>query len=86
VMLRGGADPLDHGNGGLRAGEIIEVVTAGSGGYGPPAERDPMLIQRDIAEDRIDAEAATVVYPQHAAKLDQGASGAGETLRACGRP
>ena len=31
----------------LRAGEAIEVRTAGGGGYGPPAERDPALAERD---------------------------------------
>ena len=31
VVLHGGAAPFDHGSGGLRSGEIIEVITAGSG-------------------------------------------------------
>jgi N-methylhydantoinase B len=62
VVLSGGAEPLDHGNGGLRAGEIIEVVTAGSGGYGPPAERDSAAIRRDVAEGRIAAVTAAAVY------------------------
>ncbi len=62
VLLRGGADPLDHGSGGLRAGEIIEVVTAGSGGYGPPADRDPAAVRQDVAEERIEAAAAAAVY------------------------
>ena len=31
----------------LRAGQVIEVRTAGGGGYGPPAERDPALAERD---------------------------------------
>jgi N-methylhydantoinase B len=62
VLLRDGAEPLDHGSGGLRAGEIIEVVTAGSGGYGPPAERDPDAVRRDVAEGRIEAEKAAAVY------------------------
>ena len=58
VVLRGGAAPFDHGSGGLRAGEIIEVMTAGSGGYGPPEQREPDMVRRDVAEDRIDATAA----------------------------
>ena len=52
IRLHGGAIPFDHGNGALRRGEMIEVVTAGSGGYGPPADRDPALLRRDLAEGR----------------------------------
>ena len=52
VVLRGGALPFDHGSGALRQGEIIEVVTAGSGGYGPPEERDVEAGRRDAAQGR----------------------------------
>jgi N-methylhydantoinase B len=52
IRLHGGAVPFDHGSGALRPGEIIEVVTAGSGGYGPAAERDPDAMRRDAAEGR----------------------------------
>jgi N-methylhydantoinase B len=62
IVLRGGVAGFDHGSGGLRAGEIIEVVTAGSGGYGPPAERHPEAVERDVAEQRIDATTAAAVY------------------------
>jgi N-methylhydantoinase B len=62
VTLHGGAAPFDHGSGTLRKGEIIEVVTAGSGGYGPPAQRDPAAVRRDIAEARMDEAAAREVY------------------------
>ena len=62
VVLRGGAAPFDHGSGGLRAGEIIEVITAGSGGYGPPEQREPDMVRRDVAQDRIDATAAARLY------------------------
>ena len=47
VVLRGGALPFDHGSGALRQGEIIEVITAGSGGYGPPEEHDVEAVRRD---------------------------------------
>jgi N-methylhydantoinase B len=62
IVVGGGADPLDHGNGSLRRGEIIEVITAGSGGYGPPSERPDTLVRRDMAERRIDATVAARDY------------------------
>jgi N-methylhydantoinase B len=62
IVVGGGADPLDHGNGRLRRGEIIEVITAGSGGYGPPMERPEALVRRDMAEGRIDAATAARDY------------------------
>jgi N-methylhydantoinase B len=52
VTLHGGAVPFDHGNGGLRRGESIEVVIAGGGGYGPMAEREPAAAARDVVEGR----------------------------------
>jgi N-methylhydantoinase B len=54
VVLGGGAIELDHGSGGLRVGEIIEVVTAGSGGYGPPSERDRDAARQDVLDGRLD--------------------------------
>jgi N-methylhydantoinase B len=32
-----GVDPFVQGNGVLRAGQIVEIITPGAGGYGPPA-------------------------------------------------
>ncbi|MFZ0017434.1 MAG: hydantoinase B/oxoprolinase family protein, partial [Acetobacteraceae bacterium] len=52
IVLRSGAMPFDHGSGALRQGEIIEVITAGSGGYGAPPERDAEATRRDSAEGR----------------------------------
>ncbi|WP_428538750.1 hydantoinase B/oxoprolinase family protein [Rhodopila sp.] len=54
--------PLDHGSGMLRCGDLIEVVTAGSGGYGRPEQRDPTSVARDVAEQRIDELTAREVY------------------------
>ena len=42
--------PFNHGHGGLRAGEIIDITIAGAGGHGPPEERDRALVARDLAE------------------------------------
>jgi N-methylhydantoinase B len=62
IVMRRGADPLDHGSGLLRKGEIVEIITPGAGGYGPPRERDPDLVRRDLAEGRIDTITAHAVY------------------------
>jgi N-methylhydantoinase B len=53
-----GVTPFDHGSGVLRPGEVVEIITPGAGGYGPPASRDPAAAAQDIAERRIDATAA----------------------------
>ena len=57
-----GGAPIDHGRGPLRTGDIVTVVTAGAGGYGPPAERAPEAVARDVREGRIDAAMAQRVY------------------------
>ena len=57
-----GVTPFDHGNGELKAGQVVEVITPGAGGYGPPARRTPEAVRRDLAEERIDAETARAVY------------------------
>jgi N-methylhydantoinase B len=62
VTLRNGAHPFDHGQGGLRAGEIIDITIAGAGGHGLPAERPRELVARDLAEGRIDARTAHDAY------------------------
>jgi N-methylhydantoinase B len=66
IVLRDGATGFEQGSGGLRAGEIIEVVTAGSGGYGPPSERDRHAVRRDVEEERIEPDAAASVYESSA--------------------
>ena len=67
IVVGGGATSFNHGNGALRAGETIEVVTGGSGGYGLPSERDRAAVARDVAEGAIDAGAAEAVYGYKAA-------------------
>jgi N-methylhydantoinase B len=62
IVLHGGADALNRGSGLLRKGEIIEVVTAGSGGYGPAERRDPEAVRRDVSEGCIDADTAREFY------------------------
>lgn len=54
--------PLNHGSGMLRQGDLIEVVTGGSGGYGLPAERDRAAVACDLREERINVATARTVY------------------------
>ncbi|SPZ48172.1 5-oxoprolinase (ATP-hydrolyzing) [Agrobacterium tumefaciens] len=46
----------------LRAGQIIEIVTPGGGGYGSPSGRSLDAISRDIKEERITTDYAERVY------------------------
>ncbi|NKC32873.1 hydantoinase B/oxoprolinase family protein [Falsiroseomonas selenitidurans] len=57
-----GIAPFVLGNGLLRAGDWVEIITPGGGGYGPPAERDPAALQRDLAEGNLTPEAARATY------------------------
>jgi N-methylhydantoinase B len=53
---------LNHGSAMLRKGDLISVVTGGSGGYGNPALRNPTAVAGDLREGRIDAATAQRVY------------------------
>ncbi|MBU8536667.1 hydantoinase B/oxoprolinase family protein [Falsiroseomonas tokyonensis] len=57
-----GIEPFVLGNGLLRAGDWVEIITPGGGGYGPPAERDRAALQRDLAEGSITPEATQRIY------------------------
>jgi N-methylhydantoinase B len=46
----------------LFAGDILTLYTAGGGGYGPPAEREPALIAKDVAEGIITEATAMSFY------------------------
>ncbi|MBY5619063.1 hydantoinase B/oxoprolinase family protein [Rhizobium leguminosarum] len=46
----------------LKAGQVVELVTPGGGGYGSPSGRSLEAIRRDIKEERITAEFAERVY------------------------
>lgn len=47
-----GVIPFEKGNGWLKPGGVIEIVTPGAGGYGPVSERPPEAQARDRAERR----------------------------------
>jgi N-methylhydantoinase B len=48
----------------LEAGDVVSYRTCGGGGYGPPNERDPELVRRDVREGKVSAERAREVYGQ----------------------
>ena len=46
----------------LDTGSCVSIVTPGAGGYGPPGDRDPALVRRDLADEKISADIARQVY------------------------
>ena len=46
----------------LAEGERIASYSCGGGGYGPPVDREPHSVARDVAEGWISAERAETVY------------------------
>jgi N-methylhydantoinase B len=46
----------------LQAGDVVSYRTCGGGGYGPPEERDPELVLRDVVEGKVSVERARDVY------------------------
>jgi N-methylhydantoinase B len=58
----GDGGPLVKGEGIFGAGDRVEVVTPGAGGYGPPRERDPDLVARDLADGKISPVTAKNVH------------------------
>ena len=46
----------------LAPGDVVVCETCGGGGYGPPIERDPMRVQRDVAAGLVTRNRALSVY------------------------
>ena len=46
----------------LAQGDVMTVLTPGGGGWGPPCERDPGLVEQDLARGYISPEAAQTQY------------------------
>ena len=46
----------------LVAGDVISVRSCGGGGYGPPGERDPERVLRDVLEDKVSVRRARDEY------------------------
>lgn len=47
---------------GVPAGGVVHVHSAGGGGFGPPWERDPALVLRDVEDGLVTPESAEEVY------------------------
>ncbi len=63
-ILKSGGAPLrfTKGNYPLEAGEQVRVCTGGGGGFGPPAERDPQSVARDVRMGRVSVDGARADY------------------------
>ncbi len=46
----------------IATGEVVRIMTGGGGGYGPPLEREPDAIRRDVLEGYVSREAARRDY------------------------
>jgi N-methylhydantoinase B len=46
----------------LIAGDVVSYRTCGGGGYGPPEERDPDRVLRDVLEEKVSVERARDLY------------------------
>ncbi len=46
----------------LKPGDVVSYRTCGGGGYGPPKERDPELVLRDVREGKVSPERGRKVY------------------------
>src|SRR4051794_25786627 len=46
----------------IGAGDVLSYRTCGGGGYGPPEERDPERVLRDVLEGKVSVERAREVY------------------------
>jgi N-methylhydantoinase B len=61
----------------VQAGDRVHVFTGSGGGYGPPTERDPALLQRDVARGYVSLQQAENVYG-----VNSGAGGRTERVSA----
>jgi N-methylhydantoinase B len=46
----------------LRPGGVMSFRTCGGGGYGPPEERDPDMVLRDVREGKVSVDRAREIY------------------------
>jgi N-methylhydantoinase B len=60
--LRSGGAVRPKGLQDIPGGDVLRLELPGGGGFGPPEERDPALVARDVADGLVSAEAAAAVY------------------------
>jgi N-methylhydantoinase B len=46
----------------LKAGDLLSIRLPGSGGYGPPIERDPEIVRWDVLNGKVSPESAREHY------------------------
>lgn len=46
----------------LQPGDVVSYRTCGGGGFGPPEEREPVLVLRDVREGKVSPERARAIY------------------------
>ena len=46
----------------LKAGDVLSIRLPGSGGYGPPVERNPETVRRDVINGKVSIESARRDY------------------------
>jgi len=51
----------------VRKGDIIEMLMGGGGGYGVPAKRSPIQVERDVADGLLSPQRAAQIYASRAA-------------------
>ena len=64
----------------LQPGEIVSYRTCGGGGFGPPEERDPDLVLKDVREGKVSPSRARDVY-RVAIDVESGSVDVAETTR-----
>ena len=52
----------------VQRNDIVSIFTAGGGGYGPPLDREPTLVEQDLREQRISPQVASESYGAEMAK------------------
>lgn len=75
VELSEGVRPLVKRQGVLQPGQWLAMVGASGGGYGDPRKRNRVLVEKDLREERISAEAAVEIYgldPEVAEQIRRG--------------
>lgn len=65
IRVSDGHGVLVAGAGAVARGGIVEIITPGAGGYGPPQGRAAELVRADLREGRITRETALAAYGEH---------------------